>query len=149
MPAAPIEGSALARKHHVVVGDAAVGAELLGAVEDVAGHALHRRPLPVVFIASESEPGSGSVRPRPPRTTRSGLQNSGSQRFFCFLRALARMPVMARPGLWMQTAMPAQPQCSLLGHDQAGDGVEAGAAVGLGENAAGVRPRLWAFATTS
>src|SRR5260370_29814420 len=63
---------------------------------------------PRVFTASASDPESGSGRPRPPMTNLSGFVNCGSQRIFCSSVPLERMPAIARPIDWMQTAMPAR-----------------------------------------
>src|SRR6184192_1850661 len=102
-----------------------------------------------VFIERASDPESGSVRPSPPSTSLSGFVNSGSHRFFCSSVPLERMPAMASAIDWTQTAMPAHP------HDSSSLSISSvrksspWPPYSSGRNAAGLRPSLCAFLTTS
>src|SRR5579859_10137 len=103
----------------------------------------------LVFIDSASDPESGSVRPRPPITSLSGLVNSGSQRCFCASVPLDLIPAIARPIDWMQTAIPAQPHESSSLRISSVKKSRPWPPYSSGRKPAGLKPSLCAFLTTS
>src|SRR5438309_2337393 len=99
-------------------------------------------------ISAPSAPGP-ALSPSGSPPSRSGFVNSGSHLFFCSSVPLDLMPAMASPIEWMHTAMPAQP------HDSSSLSISSVRKsrfcppYSSGRNAAGLRPSLCAFLTTS